>query len=122
MLPDKIKEDKNLQIYIMYDNNGLIIESWKREPTDKDIKSIIVEEKVVQKPEFYGEWQQLSQEEVDKINKELIEKKKPKILLRTYPDLNKRLTKKLNDYERALIEARRLLEEKLKEENKNENN
>lgn len=113
-----------MQTYIKFDEDGLVIESWKREPTPNDRRAIIVEEKIVTPPEFYGEWRQVSPEDIDKINQELIAKKKPKILLRTYPDLSKdkRPAQKLSYYETQLIEARKILENKLKGENQDENN
>ena len=75
MLPIDIKEDNSKSLYIIYDINNLIVEKWSREPHANDTKAQTDKDGVVKLPQFYGEWVQTPQEEIDKLNESILAKK-----------------------------------------------
>lgn len=59
---EKLKNDNTISKITKYDINGKLILQLKRIPTLKDIPMIRQGTIIVEKPKFYGEWQDVTQE------------------------------------------------------------
>lgn len=82
------REDKHIHEYTKYSTDDLIVEKWVRAPHPSDLPAIMSNKEIIVKPEFYGEWRQLSQEEIDELNAEIMLKNK-KVLKASQKDKTK---------------------------------
>lgn len=122
--PEPIYEE-HIQSYTKYSPDGLIVEKYERLKTNEDTPSDYHNGTLHTLPNFHGEWVKVSDEEIEKLNKEILEKLKKrrasalKVTVNTSKvdvDVDEDTRMKL-----ALQQAYMILQKKLKEKEDKEN-
>jgi len=76
-LPKDVEENSAISKYTIFDETGLVLAQFEREPTKQDLPSQRDEKgNLVSPPTYYGRWTTVSRARIDKINKENFGKKK----------------------------------------------
>lgn len=66
--------ERNIHSYTEYSRDGLILKKYVRETTSSDTLAQYDHSGVSVLPQFFGEWRELSEKEIEALNKEIIEK------------------------------------------------
>ena len=115
----------HIHSYTKYSPDGLIVEKYERISTDRDTPSEYRNGTLLVLPNFYGEWEKVTDEVIEKLNKEILEKLKKRrtTISQVNIDTSKVDADNLDEDTRmklALQQAYMLLQKKLKEkEDKN---
>jgi len=110
MIPEFVLNDNSIHQYAVLDNYDLIVVKYVREPHPDDKPAVYANKEIIEKPVFYGQWRELTQEEIDTENAEIMARNK-KILRATQQDKSK------EQIEAELEKAYALLNEKLRQLN-----
>ena len=123
--PEPISE-VNIHSYTRYSVDGLVVEKYERISTAKDTSCEYSNGILSKLPKFYGEWTKATDEAIDKINKEILEKAKKRraAMSQVNIDTSKVDASDLDEEARmklAVQKAYMILQKKLKEKEDKEN-
>ena len=110
----------HIKKYTVLNSNDTIKEQYTREPNDSDSSVVKDKQGIVSLPTFKGEWRKTPKEELDALNKEILEKRKIKREPRL-KEMSEREQKE-NARRKALEEQLKLLNEELERRKKEEAN
>lgn len=113
MIPQEVLENQNLKSYMLYNSEGLILCKYVRKPTSLDSKAIVGKNGVEVFPVFFGEWEQVPEEEINALNEKILANKPVYSVKHKEPD-EKRSAKKLTDREKYEQSVHNELEKALK--------